>query len=477
MKKCSSGGCQLKTYGSTEKCILHCEENKSDFYKIRFEFYEALRKYLETKGSQDYFCLERFIFPRPDTQSSTNYLKLLHNRNLHFKDCIFLSNNLDIESAHCFFDNCTFNNYWSVHDVKVLENTNGVLYQQCEFNGSVNAYTSDRGSARLESPLFNDCTFNDGIEFYNTTFASSVFKNTNTESLTIKSLKIENCTFEEKFKLNKCLFESVLFKDSFFEKKVEFKNNTVQTLRVTNTNFKNLADFYKSTFGDCFLFKSIFEGFVGFEKCKFGECSASAGDKPSTFKYVTFLNFLNFRSATFKTGLDIETVNLNEAPNFLNATVEKRNSSRETFRIIKSSFDKINNYIEANKYFALEMSKYREELKGKPLTQEKLVFFLNEKFSNFGQSYLRPLLWMLCTSMFHFFVVKGYENNTLYTINSKLSELLAPTFCFINQLAVNILPFSKFLKSGMEALSILFYIVYASLVWLIIVAIKRHTKR
>ena len=89
------------------------------------------------------------------------------------------------------------------------------------------------------------------------------------------------------------------------------------------------------------------------------------------FEYVTFLSFTNFRNTTFYSGLNLENSNLKEAPNFLNIDINPKFTNRETFRIIKNSFDKIGNNIEANKFFVFEMNKYEEELKKKPMSQEK----------------------------------------------------------------------------------------------------------
>lgn len=90
---------------------------------------------------------------------------------------------------------------------------------------------------------------------------------------------------------------------------------------------------------------------------------------------MTFLSFVNFRNATFNSGLDLENANLKEMPNFLNVKLLSNNTNRETLRIIKHSFDKVGNHIEANKYFSLEMERHKNDMAGESWSQEKIVFF------------------------------------------------------------------------------------------------------
>ena len=161
----------------------------------------------------------------------------------------------------------------------------------------------------------------------------------------------------------------------------------------------------------------------------------------------------------------------------MKTNIDEKNTNRETFRIVKSSFDEIHNYIEANKYFSYEMKKYKEELKGTNKTQEKVILFLNEKISNYGQSYVKPIFYMIATSIIYYLLILGYENNILYEIHPSSNGFLEKISSSVNNVSKNILPFSKALKSGMEFVSLLFYIIFASLIWQTLVAVKRHTRR
>jgi len=102
--------------------------------------------------------------------------------------------------------------------------------------------------------------------------------------------------------------------------------------------------------------KSIFDDFVGFERCTFGT-NNKLKEEIALFKYATFKDFLNARDSKFLSGLDIKNINLQGETNFLDAQIEVKSSNRETFRILKHSFDSIGNIIEANIYYQKEMKK------------------------------------------------------------------------------------------------------------------------
>ena len=262
-----------------------------------------------------------------------------------------------------------------------------------------------------------------------------------------------------------------------FEGKVELKECDIKYTLISNVNFKSLFDAYKTKFNQFKMNRSIFDDFSGFEKCEFG-CVGSTSLEKIEFEYVTFLNFTNFRKAKFYSGLDFEHTNLKESPNFLNAEINYKNTNRETFRIIKHSFDKIGNQIEANKYFALEIKKYKEELKAKNgFSAEKAVLWLNESISNFGSSIFTPLSLMLVTAIIYYFLILGYENNYVYKIYEPLNEYIISISKNLNALAKGIPPYGRFLKEGMEFVTLIYHIFFLTFTWHFIVAVKRCTKR
>jgi hypothetical protein len=168
------------------------------------------------------------------------------------------------------------------------------------------------------------------------------------------------------------------------------------------------------------------------------------------------------RNTNFISGLDFSSANFKEYPNFLGANINPVNTNKETFRIIKHSFDKIGNTSEANRYFSCEMNKEMSETLFLRSPAKKTMLFLNRLLSNFGQWYFLPLMWLLILIPFHEWVVSSHTFDNLDTLN---------------HIVKNILPIKHLLNDGMEFVSLLFYIAYSGLIYHFIISVKRVTKR
>lgn len=514
MSQCVVPNCKHETYFDEPKCILHCEKDESmgfantsqfsDFFDALiddvveqafkytdedvFVRKESLIGYLKNKNQlldaakfartlKVYF--PQIVFPERDEKYPFDYLQVLNKLGeIHFDNCIFTAFGLDIKITQCFFQECEFLENWLIYDLQVLSNVNNVLYQQCTFEADVSVCSETDKRCTINIPLFHNCKFLGNVNFEGVDFKKPLFNDENPAQGTLKQLELTNCTFSDRFVLNNYNVEDFSVADTVFSSKFEFKSNKVADFRLANTNFLELADFFASCFDHFLMERNIFKDFVGFEDCEFGIKDGYDYSFVATFEYVTFSSFANFRNATFNSGLDIEFINSKEPPNFLKAVVPLVFTNRETLRIIKHSFEKIGNNIEANKYFVLEMKKYKQELfstKGK--RQEKIVFWLNDHISNFGQNYFRPMWLILFFGIIYTVLVYGLEQNALYKIHAPANQSLSMVSDVLNYFATNFLPYSKFLKNGMEFISLLFYIVFLTLIWQTVIAIKRHVRR
>tara|TARA_R110001599_G_scaffold350254_2_gene580039 strand:+ start:22654 stop:24183 length:1530 start_codon:yes stop_codon:yes gene_type:complete len=418
------------------------------------------------------------LFPERDNRDRFDYLNILTMLgSIHFNICSFHTYGLKLTNVECFFQDCTFLEQWQLYNTKLLENVNNVIFQSCTFNERVSSSNDRDEKVIIENSLFKDCDFKKKLELENTIFEKDLFRNTENYKANVNELYLNECAFNGKFILNNCSVNKFRAFRSEFHSKLEIKKNTFLDFKFIDSNCFKLVDAFETNFHKFIIEKSIFEDFVGFEKCQFGSINDNTEEFSAIFLYATFLSFVNFRKTDFYSGLDIEHINLKEAPNFLNANINSTNTNRETFRIIKNSFDKIGNHIDANKFFVQEMRKYKNDLKKKKVTQEKIIYFINEKFSNFGQSYIRPILWLLLVSTIYAGLIYGHQSGYLYEVYPPANELIASISNSVNFVAKHALPFKNILREGMEFVSIIFYIIMASLIWLTIVAIKRHTKR
>lgn len=257
------------------------------------------------------------------------------------------------------------------------------------------------------------------------------------------------------------------------------KESIISYFELNNSNVSEVFDSFDSRFIRFIFYKSIFTDFSGFEKVAFGLKGSVDDMYVARFIYTTFMSFSNFRSTAFLSGLDFENSNLKEQPNFLKTYINPKNTNRETFRIVKHSFDDAGNNIEANKFFVEEMKAYRRELRSEGCSWfSRLILFLNRWISNFGSNYMLPIGWLIA-SIFLFSEIIDWHSSFFienkYFWNSSFDNLSIKA----NNFASSFLPLSRFLtgRSGVEFISLLFYILFAVLTWQIIVAVKRHTQR
>lgn len=544
MVKCDFENCQNDVYESENKCVLHCEKKDSQKYTnwndFLISFNKGLIKYilsdlfknrenvgfLKYKNDIENFFLgsfnwqsnpnfnqiENFLkgstlicnsiyFPELETSDTPDFKSVLKKLgNVCFDSCHFYNSSFEQIGFNVFFEKCFFHNSFFLHKYSIIAKKR-VLFSECTFYKTVNFISPNILTDEVDIDIFSDCSFLENILLTNIKFKKKLFLNSSIEQhsplspFIIQNFKITNCLFEDKFILNKYNIEKFQCLDSEFINKYEFKHNHIESLLIDNTNFRKLVDFYKTEFKEFLILKSIFDDFVGFEDCKFGiEKYDSNKENKAKFTYATFMSFINFRNSIFFNGLDLRDSNLKEAPNFLNTTVPSKTTNRETFRIIKYSFDKVGNYIEANAFYAKEMQEYKEELQIEKtkLKDEKVKVLSKARFENcvsiwllklysltsdYGLSFSRPIIGLCIAAFIFLCFVKGYENNWLYSLFPILTEIIGFISNGINVFAKSILPFNKVLKEGMEFISLIFYIIFTSFIWLTILAIKRKTKR
>jgi hypothetical protein len=523
MSKCTFKDCQNDVYENDEFCALHCNKNEyseGNSKGLLEAFYKELSKYIDNsidinnptysirdksdisallKGeSTKHYSLSELgsvysdtmkntkvkiddiIFPDRDSNVSFDYKKIIERiGKIHFNRCEFYASRFDVKNPEIFYQNCVFHNNWFIYYNKVLGKMENALYKTCKFEKdvSINIENYKESESEVENSIFSDCYFDISLMIENIKIKSPLFSNTGKKRLRINCLYISNCIIDSKFILNKYEINSFVCENSEFNNKFEFKQNKVNLFEINNTNYHKLVDCHSTSFKKFSITKSIFEDFVGFEACIFGDTEKKLNNNNAKYTYATFLSFINFRNAKFNDGLDLEHINLKEPPNFLNVDVSPIDTNRETYRLIKYSFDRIGNYIEANKFYTNEIKKYKEELKVNKKDTSLALLKLYGLFSDYGQSYLQPIGWILFTSILYSVVICAFENNILFSIYHQFNPKLSTISLILNSITKNIIPFSKVLKEGMEFISLIFYILFTSLIWLTILAIKRRTKR
>jgi len=374
--------------------------------------------------------------------------------------------NKDIDKEICFSD-CVFKNIKFHNESEVKNKLGNIKFFNCKFD-----------EIKFE-----------GIEFY-----KLVFKYNNWEkSYNIENMIFKRCEFENDFILKpnqeeqRCI-TNMDFSYSKFNKSFELYNISILSkLTLDSTEFYDSATFIKSRFDKISLENSTFE------------------------KNVLFNN------AIFNTELNLENTFFKGEANFLNIKA-KNIANRETARIIKHSFEKLDNIIEANKFYALEMEKREEELRDKnrddySLT-ERMIFTFHKFSSNHSQEWLLVLLWMFnLTLVFSAFkqeicfddqwpyifsflsiglLITFIECFALLEIKEKYKFWFFIGFGFINYISYGVLtcdfslicasntfnPFS--IMTGKETLTfgiLMYKVAIAYLIYQFIISIRQNTRR
>lgn len=443
---------------------------------------EVLRDLIRKYNKSNEITISDIYFPYRDNRDNFDYFKLLNLfSGAHLIYCHLYIDNWQLEDVAIFFDDCVFYNSFDVTPIRMLSNDTNCLFSECNFKDKVRVSPTEMNSV-FEDSLFSGCSFVNYLVIERLIFRKEVISYTDNTQSKLFAIEISKCIFEDKIKINNMNLACLSIEDTEFQSKLEVKETTAQVFIFKNSNVSKVFDLFGSSFIKAEFSKSIFNDFAGFEDVQFGS-EQEKGNKEflTIFKYVTFMDFSSFRGSKFNSGLDFSKTNLKDKPNFLGVYVDSKNTKRETFRIIKNSFDDAGNNIEENKFFVEEMKAYRKELKVNGGSWfERFILFCNRWISNFGSSYIMPIGWLIVSILIFSEIIEWHssffnETENTYFWHSNFDYISIKA----NNFAKNFLPFSRFLtgKSGIEFVSLLFYIWFAVLIWQTIVAVKRHTQR
>lgn len=367
---------KYECFEQEDKCILHCE--KDDWYEIKDN--------------------------KKDWSKSTEKIKLFWQE---IRNIISES-----QQGRSKFFPIPFNN---------------IIFPKFEGNGLASlelgyedSFLKKEGEKKFtQSVNFNDCIFLDCVYFTNIQFE--------------KEIVFSKCTFKDEIEfkrqqnirisfLNCPEIKSLDLSRIVFEQKVEIKDCVINSCNFKNTRFKALCDFYNTTFTTTNFEKATFEDISVFTEATFKE--------DVNFKYTTFNKLALFRKTAFEKMVNFEDSIFKEEANFLEITSKKDKiedinvANRETPRIIKNSFEKQNNIIEANKFYALEMKEREKELKkdikeGKNIF-EWLIFKAHAISSNHSQDWVLALSWIVIIGLIYTIVSFCGSNICLNNINTPI---------------------------------------------------------
>ncbi|ALF59452.1 hypothetical protein [Psychrobacter urativorans] len=442
---------------------------------------EETRNLIRRTNTYDLIILSNIHFPDRKSRDSFDYFKLLKLfSGIHLIDCHLYIGDWQVEDVSFFFEECVFYNWFDITPITMLSNDTNCLFSECEFKTKVRVSRIETNNI-FEDSLFSGCSFKNLLRLENSVFKKEPFLELNEQSFVNTTLEIFNCTFEGVVKLNKIAVRSLQINDTNFLSSFEITNMKVESFLCINTEMQGVFNAFESHFSYAKFERVKFYDVADFENAEFGEADKIViASYPVTaiFRFVTFMTASNFKKVNFYYGLDFENVDLREQPNFLKSNINPYNTNRETFRIIKYSFDSRGNTLEANRFFVQEMKAFKSELKAYGSKRDVVVYYMNDLMSEFGGNYVRPIVWLIISLILYTMLLSFHDcyfDNYNYFLHPYFNTLSV----YANSAARNFLPFSRFLesKSGFEFISLLFYIWFAILIWQIVVAVKRHTQR
>ncbi len=397
-KTCSHPDCQLEIFENNEKCILHCE--KDDWYKPDkngkkdwslskgkiqkfWEFFknelkkdEELHEFVDIKFPISYIYDSFSKFKLEVRNEIINDSQSIKSLNLY--NCSFLDK-VEIDSTNFFyslnFSGCTFENILIINgDIKKLD------FCSCFFLKGLKLIYLKDVILYIEGSNFKDriyswlCSFGElRVEISN-----------------IKYFKFFRCELFSKIRLNEVNVDRLSFIKCKFDDDLycEFHDVNISSLGIDSVdNISDAVVFFDVTIHRQFLLKN-----TNLRNYEFHNCDVSCAYKK--FKNVAFQSNNGF---TIFNGIKWGDI----------AKTFDFSTDRDAFRQLKYVNEKQGNIIEANKFYSAEMKAYKEEIKEerwKTHWQDKIIFWLNNKVSNFSQNWILPLIWFFVTGAIAFFI-------------------------------------------------------------------------
>ena len=485
--KCLHDNCHLDVYDGENKCIFHCEKTKDNGWIIDEEASYVDSKW-NSKKVQDfwrkYSDKQNVKFPNnslvPPFYSYKNFQEKDKNITLNLSNCKILDdfnideNKMGVKFSLYIYKSIFYGKLSLFNFFNKSNHQTDIHLEETIHHGNIEFSSTSIDNVWIENITVNTLRLGIGDGKSHNQYENIFISNDN-DKYKIENLNVKNTNVANGFILKNTVVNSLDCSNSSFRGKVEISNSVIKKYAsFENTVFKQVADFYNTTFYQNNFINTLFEDTTSFIESKFYD--------NVDFKYTVFEKLVIFRKAIFEKSINLEDSIIKGEANFLNMTSRDREiniANKETARIIKHSFDKVGNTIEANKYFAYEMKKEMESISIKDDLNKKIMLNLNYWISDFGQSWIRPLSIILVVAVLHTLLIYGIDNKNFQIINSSnpMYNSLKWIVDFANNLAYNILPFKKSLIHGQEFISLIFLIIYSTLIYNFIVAVKRVTKR
>jgi len=435
--KCNTKNCNFEQFENEDHCIFHCNKtidngwitsSNDKYIKYNNKIELFWKTFTQSYQHGGMFTIG-FIIPFYHTNlvKTDGLSDIKKIKDLDFRDCTFvdvfelIGEDNDIKLKKLAFNNCSFNDTLYLYDLDIeyLSLLHIKLKKTCTLN-----------HLDLNSGEIMDIS---SIDNKSTTFSISSVNVL--EKLELWKSKDENISLQ----INSGKFNELELNELTI-KNIHFEHSKLSKLKITKSSLDILHLFQVDFKSDS---KILFEHI---EVDNFTLKNISQDSKYIQFNHINISKKLDIDKTEFRNtyfndfNLSNANVNINKV-SFMNShlnsiewgNISRIKAGRDIFRELKYIYDEHANYIEANNFFTMEMESYKKELDNKSFFsnywQEKLVFLLNKKISNFSQSWFLPLLWIFITNLSFFIFIKISLNNynhmeLLVSIMTVISSLI-----------------------------------------------------
>ncbi len=367
-----------------------------------------------------------------------------------------------------------------------------------------------------EKAFFNKVRFLQGSDFSNSVFQDDIHLN---DALFLYAF-FNNVKFHKSVNINKSYFENILsFYGAYFSNhsSLSAKNIVSRNMSFKNARIEGLIQLSSITTCEIDLENTVI---ISSGKIVIS-INKNCTNSEMTLKFppssdgiiITDSDLRTFKLLHFGGNIeDVRFINVNwgevSKERFCPDITDYR-KKRDIFRQIKLALDKQENYIDARKFYALEMWAYGEELKS--LLQENqeensitwkdklnlytdiTVYKFYEWTSNFGLSWIKPLFLLITLSIL--FGSKELIRTIIYPYYKMLAEMNFQSFLYgqslilelisrpLNWIAEQIISIIPGIASmqkeieGFEFITLLYYSFSAYLIYQFVMAIRRKVRR
>lgn len=326
---------------------------------------------------------------------------------------------------------------------RVLVIFRGAKFSGCaDFEGALFADEVDFENAEfLKTGNFRNVRFQKATTFKNVSFSGGVdFLHANFSNLA----EFESAHFSEAARFADVSFgDFANFEGAYFEEEADFyKANFAGGTIFHNSKFVGNAVFQSTIFGDYVSFDQVvFSGDAQFSLSTFKSMTdlrSSDFSGVADFSNVSFNSQIVFSDSKFKEVPNFDTATFRQPPQLSNMYIpDLGNESSENV----SRYRKLKEMAISNHDHEQELKFFAYEMKAKRRTEQRFIVslpgYLYQWCSNFGQSILRPFIWLISIMVF------SYAFLEIYLPQPELDRCkpLSPTYSKIAYVTNQTVPF------------------------------------